>query len=596
MNKHILPRAILVTTTLLLFSLLIASSHPTATRAAPTTPEYSGYLSRTVAALTTYRVTLTINNLLGQIPPSAKWYGPDGSQVSAGCIGGQTIREYEYSYGSLVEVKDHFYISSCDRDPGLYRVTVGADINRTLRIKPYYTYLPLVLTPPRVTPPDGFAKLTPIDSATGQVFDLTLDWQDSGGTDDYAYCYDTINDNTCTNWIETGTTSQASIGGLSPDTTYYWQARATNSLGTTYADGSSAAYWSFTTGDGSPSPFTKLSPVNGATDQYLGLTLDWGDSDRADTYAYCYDTTNDNVCTNWIETGTTSQVSISGLSPNTTYYWQARATNSLGTTYADGGSAAHWSFSTGSGVVNSEMIEIAAGNFQMGCDPDHNVDLSCYSRELPLHTVYLDAYHIDKYEVTNAQYAACVFAGACAAPSDVSSYTRPSYFDNPEYSDYPVIYVTWQDAYNYCVWAGKRLPTEAEWEKAARGTSLRTFPWGDDAPTCTLVNFSASYSTRCVGDTSPVGDYPTGASPYGVLDMSGNVAEMVNDWYAADYYEGSPTSNPTGPITGTHKVVRGGGYGNMGQDIVISGRTYDSRIHDAGSDHHGFRCAADPEP
>lgn len=242
------------------------------------------------------------------------------------------------------------------------------------------------------------------------------------------------------------------------------------------------------------------------------------------------------------------------------------------------------------------QVYVPAGSVRMGGLDVHADDRD----ELPAHTVTLDAFWIDQLEVTNAMYMLCLQSGACAPPEDWASDRRPSYFNNGEFKDYPVVHVTWEQAKLYCAWAERRLPTEAEWERAARGDDFRNYPWGDEPPGEVHANFN-----YLVGDTSRVGSYAAGASPYGALDMAGNVWEWVTDLYAIEYYRISPEYNPAGPETNTTnlRVIRGGSFQDGWVDLRVSkrgaalGPDPDARYDDpnlAGehSSKIGFRCAS----
>ena len=196
----------------------------------------------------------------------------------------------------------------------------------------------------------------------------------------------------------------------------------------------------------------------------------------------------------------------------------------------------------------------------------------------------LRSFWIDQTEVTNGQYAHCVEQRVCQPPQRIASYSIPDYYGNAEYDQYPVIYVNWDDADTFCRWAGRRLPTEAEWERAARGTDERIYPWGDQAPQAGLLN----YNLR-VGDTAPVGSYPAGASPYRVMDMAGNVAEWVSDWYDPAYYSESAYSDPGGPIATKYRVVRGGSWLDNQYSVRAGLRHF--YPPDSAFINLGFRCA-----
>ena len=224
------------------------------------------------------------------------------------------------------------------------------------------------------------------------------------------------------------------------------------------------------------------------------------------------------------------------------------------------------------------MVYVPAGEFLMGSNDDYPY---AGPDEKPQRTVHLDAFWIDRTEVTNAQYRKCVEAGACE---------EPRYWDDDRYNapDQPVVGVSWDDAQVYTAWAGGRLPTEAEWEKAARGTDGRLYPWGDSAPDCRKANCG-----RCADRPFVVGSHPDGASPYGVLDMAGNVEEWVADWYDDDYYSRSPDRNPQGPDTGESLVLRGGTFDSHQPTVRCAHRFWDPP--DYAHNTFGFRVAVDPD-
>jgi formylglycine-generating enzyme required for sulfatase activity len=244
--------------------------------------------------------------------------------------------------------------------------------------------------------------------------------------------------------------------------------------------------------------------------------------------------------------------------------------------------------STLAGKDGMTLLYVPAGEFTMGGYGESDTE--------PGHTVFLDAFWMDRTEVTNAMYAQCVDDGACNKPSSTKSSTRASYYGNSEFKNYPVIYVSWHDANAYCKWSNRRLPSEAEWEKSARGKNGRRYPWGNDKPSRSLLSYYQS-------DTTEAGIHPDGASPYGVLDMAGNVREWTADWYDATYYAISPASNPLGPNTAAWRVLRGSSW-NDGAEYCAGVYCFDaiaSTRRVRGGDYQnsiniGFRCAMSATP
>ena len=246
-------------------------------------------------------------------------------------------------------------------------------------------------------------------------------------------------------------------------------------------------------------------------------------------------------------------------------------------------------------IPSDSMVLIPAGPFTMGTSADQalaecqkyrtDCHREWFTPEEPAHTVDVPAFYMDIYEVTNGNYQVCVTAGACQPPRLTSSKTHEEYYGNAEFDNYPVIDVSWENATTYCEWRGARLPTEAEWEKAARGTDARTFPWGEGLDTT-----YANYAESKFDDPIAVGSYEKGKSPYGLYDMAGNVWEWVEDWYNA-YPGGDPAADSQ--YGQTARVLRGGAWFDPGNSIRTTYRGGLDPTHSFGN--LGFRCARDAE-
>lgn len=233
------------------------------------------------------------------------------------------------------------------------------------------------------------------------------------------------------------------------------------------------------------------------------------------------------------------------------------------------------------GTPTAGMVPVAGGSYWQGCtvtDPE-----ICGYGATPYHQVTLDDYWIDRTEVSQAAYAACVDAGDCPAPEAINRESKA-----------PVVSVSWPDALRFCQWRGARLPTEAEWERAARGTDTRLYPWGDQAPSCEVI-YGACPGVVATYDV----DMPQGASPVGALNMAGNVEEWIGDWYEESYYShASEVHNPRGPATepvmpgGARKVLRGGSlFDGTRTQRYWRAHYRTSAAPSTRSNYRGFRCA-----
>jgi len=248
--------------------------------------------------------------------------------------------------------------------------------------------------------------------------------------------------------------------------------------------------------------------------------------------------------------------------------------------------------------TKDEMVLIPDGVFTMGYNIDNKKEWGDTDEE-PVHKVFLKSYYIDRYEVSASQFSnflnqhqkqsSLYFQpGLGVTIEKIDSQFRP----RAGLGNYPVNRVSWFGADAYCRWVNKRLPTEAEWEKASRGTDSRVFPWGDEFPTNERVTFRRKFNLLGFNALEKIDSMPAGRSPYGIHHMAGNVWEWVNDWYGDIYYEESPYANPKGPDSGTSKVLRGGNWYYKAYYMRTTYRFNDKP--DIFKNWQGFRCAKDP--
>jgi formylglycine-generating enzyme required for sulfatase activity len=224
------------------------------------------------------------------------------------------------------------------------------------------------------------------------------------------------------------------------------------------------------------------------------------------------------------------------------------------------------------GKDGAPAVLVPAGKFTMGDD-----EVS------PRRQIYVDAFYMDRFETTVGRYRAFL--------ESTGSDAAPEFWDEVAGDELPVVGVSWNEANAYCRWAGKRLPTEAEWEKAARGPDQRTYPWGDASPTVDMTNYQNTTPGPYEGALTPVGKHAAGRSPYGVDDLAGNASEWVADWFSESFLR-DDTFNPRGPGEGDKKVIRGGGRYDPAPRLSVSSRQHASP--ETRGEDIGFRCASDP--